>query len=308
MSTSRQRRRSAGGFVEQALAMAWGVWAELGVSGWTRTHGNWAVDPEPLILFTAWLGDEDPRLRDETSDWCIQNWRLVSKTRLKNLLRRQPEIVQQRFGEYAATVATHAGITWPGMTKPRTYAVTGRSILPPLERPSLAWLRVRVIFGLGARAEILRVLLSREDSALSVARLADLTGYTKRNVAEECEMLRRGSVLSVRPTGNRFYYQLARRSELATFVGALPKVRPESTAVFNVTRELLTLEQQIETGSPRTVPVKARETLRRIEPDLRELDIEPPSEDLRGDQLWPAVRTLASDYLGSWATGSWSPK
>jgi hypothetical protein len=48
----------------------------LTAARWTRTHTDWAIDLEPLIMFTAALGDEDPRLRDEATDWCIRNGRL----------------------------------------------------------------------------------------------------------------------------------------------------------------------------------------------------------------------------------------
>src|SRR5688572_19110350 len=84
---------------DQALALAWGAWAELGVSGWGRTHSSWAIDPEPLIFLTAGLGDRDPRLRDEATDWSIQNWSLISRVRLRNLLRGLPEEVQCAYGE-----------------------------------------------------------------------------------------------------------------------------------------------------------------------------------------------------------------
>lgn len=308
MATSRQRHHHpAETFAEQALTLAWGAWAELGVSGWasTSTHRTWAIDPEPLILFTAFLGDRDPRLRDEATDWCVRNWRFVSKTRLKNLLRSQPEAVRGAFGEFAATVGAHAGITWPGATEPRSYTVTGRSTLPPLDRPSLVWLRLRAMFGLGARTEILRYFLSRATRPASVAGLATATGYTKRNVAEECETLERAGVLAVRSLANRFYYSLARRSELERFVGALPDVRPDWTAMLNIARELVGLEQQVGLAPQRTLPVKVRQTLRRIEDDLAEFDIEPPSEDVRGENLWPTVRRLGIYHLGAWSLGEW---
>lgn len=305
MATSRRRRSPAETFAEQTLALTWGAWVELGVSGLGDTHRNWAVDPEPLILLTASLGDRDPRLRDETTDWCIRNWRFVSKTRLKNLLRRQPEAVRDAFGEFSATVGAHAGITWPGATEARSYTVTGRSTLPPLDRPSPAWLRLRAMFGLGARTEILRYFLSRPGSAPSIARLADATAYTKRNVAEECETLHRAGVLAVRVIANRFYYSLARRPELEKFVGALPDVRPDWTAMSNIARELVDLEEQVESASHRAIPVKVRQTLRRIEGDLEELDIDPPSEDVRGDSLWPAIRKIGVEHLGAWSIGEW---
>jgi hypothetical protein len=301
----RDRRRPSATFAEQSLALASGAWTELGVSGWTATHGDWAIDPEPLILFTAWLGDADPRLRDEATDWCVRNWRHISRSRLKNLLREQPDSVQDAFGEFAATVGVHAGVSWPGATEPRRYTVTGRSTLPSLDRPSLAWIRLRAMFGIGARAEILRCFLSAAGASTSVASLAVATGYSKRNVADECDTLERAGVLSVRTRGNRFSYSLARRADLKAFVGDLPDVLPDWTTLLNVTRELVTLEERAGDLTQRTLPVHVRSTLRIIEDDLDELGIEALSDNVQGADLWPTVRQLGIDNLGAWSIGRW---
>lgn len=306
------KRRAAPTLSGQALALAAGAWAELGVSGWTSSHQDWAIDPEPLILFSAWLLEREPRLRHEATDWCVRNWRHVSVVRLKNLLRRQPAEVDEAFGEFAATVNTHAGTSWPGATEARRYRVTGRSTLPSLDRPSLAWVRLRSTFGTAARSEILRSFLSQEAGLVSAARLVVLTGYSKRNVAEGCEMLQRAGVLSVRTRGNVYYYSLAHRAELEAFVGELPAIRPNWTAVLNVTRELVALEERAhETGAQEaslaTLPVHVAATLRRLQDDLDELDIEAPSEGVRGGDLWPAVQGLGSATLGQWSVGGWSP-
>lgn len=302
MATS---RRSATTFAEHGLALAAGAWTELGLSGWTSTHSDWAIDPEPLILFTAWLGDDDPRLRDEALDWCIRNWRHISKTRLRNLLRAQPDEAQESFGEFAATVGAHAGLLWPGATSARRYTVTGRSTQPQLDRPSLAWLRLRGMFGIGARAEILRCFLSGDSRALGIARLAERTGYTRRNVAEECDTLERAGVLSVRTRGNRFSYSLRRRTALETFVGELPAVRPDWTAVLSIVRELTALERRAQDASLRTLPVHVRRTLDRIDGDLDEVGMESPSSTVLGSDLWPAVYRLGEAHLGAWSSGRW---
>jgi len=275
------------------------------VSGWTSTHGDWAIDPEPLILFTAWLGDADPRLRDEATDWCVQNWRHISKARLKNLLRKQPDDVSGAFGEFAATVGTHAGISWPGATHSRPYIPTGRSTLPQLNRPSLVWLRLRAMFGVGARAEILRGFLALGGGAMSVAALAVATGYTKRNVSEECDTLERAGVLSVRTQGNRFYYSLARRDELKAFVGKTPAILPAWTAILNITRELVDLERRSTGAGMTTLPVHARKTLRLLMDDLDELDINAPLENIEAVDIWPALRRLGHVNLGAWSIGHW---
>lgn len=304
-TSSRVRRRPVATFAQQATALAWGAWVELGVSGWTETHSGWAIDPEPLIVFTAVLRDEDARLRDEATDWCVRNWRYVSKTRLKNLVREQPPAARDAFGAFAATVGEHSGVVWPYATKARRFAVTGRSAAPQLDKPSMVWLRLRAMFGLGARTEILRFFLSQEDVRSSAATISAATNYTKRNIADECEILARAGVLSVRPMGNRFYYSLANRAELEAFVGSMPVVRPNWVAMFEVARHLVALESSAATAATRTLAVKARNVVDEMEADLDELGIVRPGSTVRGEGLWPAVRTLGKETLGEWSLGRW---
>lgn len=304
-TSSRVRRRPAATFAEQATALAWGAWVELGVSGWTETHSAWAIDPEPLIVFTAFLGDEDARLRDEATDWCVRNWRYVSKIRLKNLVREQPLAVRDAFGSFAATVGEHAGVVWPYATQPRRFTVTGRSTAPQLDKSSMVWLRLRAMFGIGARTEILRYFLSQEDGRSSAATISAATNYTKRNISEECETLAHAGLLNVRPMGNRFYYSLANRAQLEAFVGSIPPVRPNWIAMFDVARQLVTLESSAATGTTRTLAVKVRKAVDEMDADLDELEIDPPSSDVRGDDLWPAIRSLGKEALGEWSLGRW---
>lgn len=306
MATSRRvRRKPAATFVEQAAALAWGAWVELGVSGWTETHSDWAIDPEPLIVFTAFLGDEDARLRDEATDWCVSNWRYISKTRLRNLVREQPPAASNAFGVFAATVGEHAGVAWPYASEPRRFAVTERSTAPQLAKASMVWVRLRAMFGIGARAEILRYFLSGEPGRSSAAAISAATHYTKRNIAEECDTLVRAGVLRVQATGNRFYYSLAKRVELEVFLGSMPLITPNWIAMFSIARQLMELESAAETGTTRTLAVKARAAIDKIEGDLADLGIEAPSAALKGDDLWPAIRSLGLETLGEWSLGRW---
>ena len=99
---------------ELALDISWSLWTELGLSGWERRHQLEGVDLEPLVLFSAWLGRHDHRLRDESLDWCLANMRFVSGTRLRGLLKRADDGVVERFGDYSATVASKApNANWP---------------------------------------------------------------------------------------------------------------------------------------------------------------------------------------------------
>jgi hypothetical protein len=291
-------------FEEDAVSLAWGSWVELGVSGWTRTHQDWAIDPEPLILLTAFLGDTDGRLQNEATDWCIRNWRSISKVRMRNFANRAPRDVRETYAVWAATVNEYAGSSWPLASTPRPSGLTGRSTAPDLTRPSTAWLRMRGILGTSARTEILRYLTSRAPVRVSAARLAAGTGYAKRIVSDECETLVATGLLSVHPAGNRHEFELRRRSALESLVSALPPVRPDWVPLVALTTTLVRAERALEASSERTAPVVAFDALVGIEGALDRLSL----GDLwsrQGEGHVASFEAIGAATLGEWSTGEW---
>lgn len=75
--------------------------------------------------------------------------------------------------------------------------------------------------------------------------------------------------------------------------------------MFGIARLLVGLELLAETGSPRTLPVKVRKAIDEIEEDFVDLEIDLPSFEVRGEDLWPAIRSLGNDTLGEWSLGRW---
>lgn len=285
-----------------AVALAAGAWVQLGVSGWTPTHSSWAIDPDPLVIFTAWLADRDPRLRDEVTDWCIRHSNYLSQARMKTLVRRQPDDVRDAYGEFAATIAHHTRRSWPGATSPRMYVPTGRSRLAPLTSPAMSWIRLRAIFGVGARTEVLRVFLSGVEQRATLAALAQATGYTKRNVADECAALAAAGVLAARRQGNRFEYALARTPELVALIGGLAPYQPDWVALLNVVRTLVSLAERA-VGASAAFPVHVNNALVAIADDLDAMRL---GEELRGVDVaerWDRFRDVAFEALRRWANG-----
>lgn len=97
-----------------ALDLALSLWADLGVDGVVRRHDWQAIDLEPLIIYTAKLGDPDHGLRASTIDWCITNARFASAFRLRNLADQASPATRAALGRYAATVSAHTKAPWPG--------------------------------------------------------------------------------------------------------------------------------------------------------------------------------------------------
>lgn len=283
-----------------ALELAWSLWGELGVRGVVEgRHDEWSIDPEPLIVFTANLGNRDPRLRDESLDWCIQYERYLSRARLRGISRRADQSAGGEFGVYAATLSEQTGRSWPGATEPLRYQPSGRSSLTPLARPALIRLRLRALFGVGARAEILHAFISRPAAQLTVAELARVTGYTKRNVTDELERLELAGLLQVAAPSNQFLYRLHDRDALLAFVGARPRVFPNWEPLLRFVAGLLETTAAVKTATSTVRAIELEKRIAELGPDMRDADVPPPaargagSPEALEDWLLGFVRQLA---------------
>lgn len=288
---------------EAALDLAWSLWAELGVSGWQRRHTSHAIDPEPLILFTASLGSADPRLRDESTDWCVTYGRYVSTARLKNLLAGASPAVQENFGQTAATVNAHSRSRWPAATKERPFEPTGRSAVVDFRRPSLIALRLRALFGVGARAEIVRAFVADPHAVLTAADLAGDAGYTKRNVAEGLEALRMAGLMGVERVRNQLAYHLQDAEWPTSLPGGMPSLFPRWRSIFRILDRMLEAMRRAETLGPRVRMVEAADVLHELEADLRLVGELPLSND-QGLDLWAELERRALRLSKGWASGA----
>jgi hypothetical protein len=239
MSTPRDLR-------EHILDLLWSQWRELGVSGTVpRRHTDDCIDPEPLIAFTATHSDLDPRLRDESIDWVLGYGDYVSRARLKNILSSWGEFDDTRFLEYAATVNAHGRAGWPaGRAKALPFQSRSRSLLEDLTSPALLSLRIRATFGVGARAELIRALLTRaHPAALTASDLSEETSYGKRNVLSELEPLRFAGVVKSFRAGNADRYSLAKDAQVRALVGPVPPRATRWTQAFGAVHLILGVAQ-----------------------------------------------------------------
>lgn len=274
---------SSSEIADLSLELAWSLWAELGVSGWTRRHSWQAADVEALILFTAYLMEQDARLRDESLDWCVRNARFVSSVRLRNL---SPPLAAASagFARYAATVRVHSHASWPGAGEPIPFRRTGRSTEPELSRPALIQLRLRAVVGVSARAEVLRLLLAEPGRPQSASELAVRGAYGKGNVAATLDMLVRSGVAETQRVGNQLRYRLVQHQELVAVLGGVPPVFPDWTVTFRVLLGLLTAGEMGEPGSIARA-ANIRRLLRSLDGDLRQLRLTDPVPQATGAAL-----------------------
>ena len=275
-----------------ALDLAWSLWAELGVDGRRRQHDWKAIDLEPLIIFTAYAGNIDSRLRANSMDWCIANARFASAFRLRNLAEQTSSGTREAFGRYAATVKAHAKVPWPSMGDPLAIWTSERIGEPDLRRPSLIQLRLRALVGVSARAEILKLMLAEPERGQAASTLAEAAGYGKGSVAQALDMLTMAGIVQVQPTANRLVYRLSRPEELVNVLQWIPSVFPDWAPIFRVIEAIAEFGRTRST-SPLSRLAEVQKTRLAIDRDLQRLGI--------ADQVPPATGPASVTEFEHWA-------
>jgi hypothetical protein len=279
---------------EHLLDLAWSLWTELGVAGVVRKHRQCAIMPEDLLLLTSALSSVDPRLRDESIDWCCSYQGYVSTARLRSLFKRSCEQQQASFSPFAATVNHLAGTRWPAADEARPWSVglSGKSRLPLVTRPALLHLRLRALFGTGARADVIANLLGHDSLDVSVAEVAQI-GYTKRNIANVLGDLEAAGLLVSHTVQNQLRYRWARRAALKDLVQPLPRSIPAWRQIVGLVLRLYWFIERTEPKASVVRSVEAAKILPSIEQQAAALHWRRPRPGRRPEMIW--------EELGRWA-------
>jgi DNA-binding transcriptional ArsR family regulator len=279
---------------------AWSSWLEFGVSGWNRSQQHRYIDPEALLLLTGSLGDADPRLRDESLDWCGRYGHLLSRSRARALLKTWS--AAPAWAQYAGALEIATGQSWPGAEPGLGFTPSGRSHLDTEDRPALIGLRLRAVLGVGARSEVVRILLlAAPDTWLRISEIAAEAGYTKRNVADALASLESARMVEAVRDRNALRYRLTRRAEIEALFGPVPEIK---TSFLALTRALWLIADEIDRlgEAPEAMTrVVTRGTLETVDTDLWRAGI--PLRDLpSGSDAFTAVLDWADHHLSTPAT------
>ncbi len=274
--------------IDQHLVdLAWSLWTELGVAGVKRQHQSCLIGLEELILLTAVLAEVDPRLRDEALDWCSRYYHFVSISRLRMLLASLEEFLLEPFSAFAATLNSVSRANWPVFKpiSPMKFKPSGKSKSPRCELPALLYLRLRALFGVGARADLMTFFLTESRNTLTASDTTEI-GYSKRSLADLLDSFVESGLFNVISSRNQRHYSFLKRDEMSKILGLLPEVVPSWRHVLELVFPLRRCIQQIENKSIGTKVTEIRNCLGQIEDKLQKLSLTPPP--------------LQSDFLAYW--------
>jgi hypothetical protein len=297
---------------ERLASFLWEQWAQMGVLAADTRSDRWAADPEALLLLSFEVGREEPRLFEEVLDWLVRNERLISIQRLRNLIRddadralveavvgwlgqrrRRPRLAARPADAPTEAQPFYRNSPLPigdpdpaflaqGFLKPKSEPST-KSQAPNVLLPINFAFRLRLLLGIGARAEAARVLLTSGVPRVNVQVLAASTAYTKRNVQEAVAALTSAGVLFAFEVGNeqRFSIPLDRWAQLLD-LDDLPH-HEDWPQLFAAYRKILRwlADPTHAAMSDYMLSSEARTLAEEVRPDLEfaGIRIEPPRDD-----------------------------
>lgn len=235
-----------------ALDLLWRQWTDLGVPGGLEETASWIIDPESLLISTVQFGRYDPRLLDAVLDWCTTNGNWLGSNRLQRLRKTlDPEAAQilsgiagvltehDRSGKWSGlfgqgregTVSTTPiplfllpdGKPLPMGTRSDPVFLKYGLLRPPWERrnlssrvsatkPAVLRIRLRALFGVTSRAEILLFLLTHSRAHPSL--VARQVHYAQPPVAKAMAEMAISGLLTEHRKGREVEYALDLGSDL----------------------------------------------------------------------------------------------
>lgn len=256
-------------FDDCLAGIAWNSWRELGIAGTERFYENCLILPEELIILTAIIAQHDPRLRAEALDWSSRYHQCISVSRLRALLKNIDPDIMHSFSQFAADINSVSSAKWPSNERSINFAhkLSGKSFMLTLEQPSLLMLRLRNLFGPGAKADILTHIMTRNEIQFSASDLSEV-GYSKRSLISALDQLATSGILVVTNVRNKKNYEIRKPKELQVIIGQIPKIAPPWIKILRVMMAIRALIPEIQNSSNITRGVLLRNCLIKTQPLL----------------------------------------
>lgn len=285
--------------------LAWSLWTELGVAGTFRRHKHCLVSLEELIVLTVAIADYDPRLRDESLDWCSRYHHFISVSRLKTLVKRIGTPIFEPFSIFASTLNTMTQSNWPIFSEvvPLQFLPSRKSVLPSLNAPALLQLRLRSFFGVGARADLFIYFLTETKSDFTASDTVDI-GYGKRSLAEILDSLVLSGFLTSTMVRNQRKYELAKTEQLKRLIGEPPEFSPPWHHILEILISLRYDLVQSEKSSNTTKVITIRNGLERMKNLLKSIHLSAPILESNPDQYWEIFSKWLLEYVKAIAQGN----
>ena len=172
---------------EALLDFLWDQWASLGAPAQgVGSPVPFVIDPEALLLASMRFGETDARMADIVADWLPKNGAFLNLQRLKNLQSGTKLGTRENLATLGNLMEAAGFRNWKTLSDSSAKSNAGdgqsrsMSQSPDPSRPEAFLLKMRMLFGLSARPEIITWLLTHPSG--HAAEIARDTGWFSKSV------------------------------------------------------------------------------------------------------------------------------
>ena len=195
-------------------ALLWDQWVALGMAGHASGRAvPFVIDPEALLLATLRFGFTEPRLPGEVADWLTSCGEILSLQRLRNVQKSWKIAPAGSLAGVGDFMEASGFRSWRVLREntalplvPEGFEPRGMARMPDPREPAAFVLRVRCLFGVNARPEVLAWLLTHRSG--HPAGIARDTGWFSKSVQAILIDLEAGGLVTSVARGKRREFSL----------------------------------------------------------------------------------------------------
>ncbi|MDD2480196.1 MAG: hypothetical protein PHS31_09925 [Victivallaceae bacterium] len=252
--------------LEEMLALLWRQWCELGVQGYTERNGQNVIDPEALLLATCVFGRYEIRLFDQMLDWLTFYHKIININRLKSVIKKFPEDVRSIMAAVCETTGrvskdkkwlnlgegfskdtfnpkrllflSEGAVSWEEHSCDEAFAKHGWLRKPiehreligkyQLDAPAVFRIKMRYLFGINTRAEIMVYLASHRAGGYPT-NIAREIECSQKNVNDTLVEMASSGFFELNNDGYRKSYRLSEKlsqhlNDIPTWLNWMPVI------------------------------------------------------------------------------------
>jgi hypothetical protein len=226
------------------LNLVWSQWTTMGVMGNAGISRRWILDPEALVLFTCEIGRYEARIFDSMIEWLVINQRFLNVQRLKTINKRENFTGKALLASIASVLMKPSSeAKWKRLSReirkngligePLFYFKNGKPHPQVGEKdeffsktgftrnlvklrniseafnpgiPANLILKLRALFGVSSRCEVIAYLLTHEEA--NPTAIASSAGYNSKTIYNTLNELHGSGGFNRRISGRETLYSL----------------------------------------------------------------------------------------------------
>ncbi len=227
--------------IESSIKIIWDQWVDIGLYGNKIGKNTFVIDPEALLAFSLFMSRYDARLFDGMVDWLNIFGEIINLQRLNNIIKKENFKNGDLLGPISEIILnSHNKKKWEKYIKTKIkiddyedlffnatsygrhqkifkkygylrgdFKLRNTATEIPTTKEQCIFLKMRFLFGLNIRSDIISYLLI--DNYRHPSYIAKNLYYTQKGIQDNLVEMTKSGIISVEKNGRKKHYALNKK-------------------------------------------------------------------------------------------------